>query len=236
MRVLVVIPLYNEEDSIVRVLDEVRRHAPADILVVDDGSTDRSPEILGNASGITLLCHEQNQGYGACLIRGFGHAVGRDYDAVVTIDADDQHEPALIPALVAELARTDIVSGSRYLAGSERGDEAPRDRMRINQLVTARICEVTGYSLTDAFCGFKAYRTSALAKLELDEPSYGMPLQMWIQAARRGLSVCEVAVGRIYPTPDRHFGGNLDRPCARLKYYVEVMRKEMRRWPRPCSS
>jgi glycosyltransferase involved in cell wall biosynthesis len=229
MRVLIVIPLYNEEDSIVRVLREVRRHTPADILVVDDGSTDRSPELLRGIGWIELFRHQENRGYGACLIRGFDHALALGYDAAVTIDADDQHEPALIPALVAELAEADIVSGSRYLAGSGRGQAAPPDRMRINQLVTSRINRLTGYSLTDAFCGFKAYRRRALAELELDESSYGLPLQMWLQAARHGLTVREVAVGRIYPRPDRHFGGNLDRPCVRLRSYLETMRKELRR-------
>jgi dolichol-phosphate mannosyltransferase len=229
MRVLIVIPLYNEEDSITRVLGEVRRHTPADILVVDDGSTDRSPELLRSIGWIALFRHRENRGYGACLLRGFNHALEHGYDTVVTIDADDQHEPALIPTLLAELNRADIVSGSRYLAGSERGQAAPADRMRINQLVTSRINQLTGFSLTDAFCGFKAYRSRALGELELDEPSYGLPLQIWIQAARHGLTVHEVAVGRIYPSPDRHFGGNLDRPCTRLRYYLETMRKELRR-------
>ena len=229
MRVLIVIPLYNEEDSIGRVLAEVRRHTPADVLVVDDGSTDGSPEVLRRVGWISLLRHRDNRGYGACLIQGFQHGLLHGYEAIVTIDADDQHEPALIPALCAGLAEADIVSGSRYLAGSERGQAAPPDRMRINQLVTSRINQLTGFSLTDAFCGFKAYRSRALAKLELDEPAYGLPLQMWIQAARRGLTVHEVAVGRIYPRPDRHFGGKLDRPCARLRYYLETMRKELGR-------
>jgi dolichol-phosphate mannosyltransferase len=229
MRVLIVIPLYNEEDSIGRVLGEVRRRTPADVLVVDDGSTDRSPEVLGRFGWISMLRHRDNRGYGSCLIEGFRHGREHGYDAIVTIDADDQHEPALIPALCAGLAEADIVSGSRYLAGSERGQVAPRDRMRINQLVTSRINQLTGFSLTDAFCGFKAYRARALAELELDEPSYGLPLQMWIQAARHGLTVHEVAVGRIYPRPDRHFGGKLDRPCARLRYYLETMRKELAR-------
>jgi glycosyltransferase involved in cell wall biosynthesis len=229
MRVLIVIPLYNEEDSIARVLGEVRRHTPADVLVVDDGSTDRSPDLLRSIGWITLVRHRENRGYGACLVRGFNHALEHGYDAVVTIDADDQHEPALIPTLLAKLGQADIVSGSRYLAGSERGQAGPLDRVRINQLVTARVNQLTGFSLTDAFCGFKAYRSPALGELELDEPSYGLPLQIWIQAARHGLTVHEVAVGRIYPRPDRHFGGNLDRPCARLKYYLETMRKELRR-------
>ena len=99
----------------------------------------------------------------------------------------------------------------------------PADRRRINQLVTEQLNERLGMNLTDAFCGLKAYRTSALAKLELRETGYAMPLELWVQAAKHGLCVEEAAVPLIYLDEDRSFGGALDAAEIRLQYYREVI-------------
>ncbi|MDQ7849427.1 MAG: glycosyltransferase family 2 protein [Armatimonadota bacterium] len=232
-RVLVVIPLFNEEGTLAQVLAEVRRAVPdADILVVNDGSTDRSAAILAEAQAqdpaLAVITHRENKGYGQSLIDGFAYALARGYDAVVTIDCDAQHEPRQIPQLLAALAGADIVSGSRYLDPGQGGDPPPADRLAINRETTVRLRELTGYPLTDAWCGFKAYRVSALRRLRLSEPGYGMPLQVWIQAARHGLRVAEVAVPRIYKNPQRRFWGGLDDAAARRRYYQEVLERELR--------
>ena len=143
-RTLIVIPLYNEEATLGRVLDEVRRAAPeaaaaADVLVVDDGSTDRSPAILRGYSETAVITHAQNQGYGQSLIDGFAYAIAEGYDAVVTIDCDEQHEPRQIPQFLAALESADIVSGSRYLDPTAGGDPAPPDRRRLNGEITSRL-------------------------------------------------------------------------------------------------
>ena len=230
-RTLVVIPLFNEAATLTRVLDEVRRSAPtADVLVVDDGSTDQSPAILRGYPEIAVITHAHNQGYGQSLIDGFAHAIAHGYDAVVTIDCDAQHEPRQIPQFVAALDDADIVSGSRYLDPDAGGDPAPTDRKRLNDDITARVRAITGYPITDAFCGFKAYRVEALRRLTLTEPSYGMPLQVWIQAAHYRLRVKELATPRIYKNPQRRFWGGLDVAAVRRQYYNDVLEREVQRW------
>ncbi len=230
-RSLVVIPVYNEEATLDRVLREVRRYAPdPDILVVDDGSTDRSPEILERHPSVLAIRHPTNQGYGQSLISGFAYAIDHGYDVVVTIDCDDQHEPRRIPDFLRALSSADIVSGSRYLDPSAPGDPAPPDRLRLNQEFTEHLRAITGYSLTDAWCGFKAYRVAALRKLRLTEPSYGMPLQVWVQAAYHGLAVLELPVARIYKNPNRRFWGGLDDRNTRRAYYLRVLESEVERW------
>lgn len=227
---LVVIPVYNEAQSIERVLTATKAAAQgADILVVDDGSTDGSAEILAGIEGIRVLRHPVNMGYGAALLDGFAYAREHGYERVVTMDCDEQHEPALIPEFLALAREWDVVSGSRYLVPQPpRLGQVPEDRRRINQLITQRINELTGYRLTDAFCGFKAYRVAALARLELTEKGYGFPLQFWIQAARAGLTVIERPVPLIYvPNFERRFGGELDDPEKRLAYYLDVIEKEV---------
>jgi len=228
----VLIPLFNEEATLAEVLAEVRRAVPAaDILVVDDGSTDRSGAILvAEAAGdprLTVITHPENRGYGAALIDGFAHAIARSYEAIVTLDCDAQHEPRQVPQFLAALADADIVSGSRYLDPAVGGDPAPPEREAINRETTACLRALTGYPLTDAWCGFKAYRTAALARMTLTEPGYGMPLQVWIQAARLGLRVKELPVPRIYKNPLRRFWGGLDDAAERRRYYREVLEREL---------
>jgi len=230
-RVLVILPLFNEAPTLARVLDQVRRWAPGrDVLVVDDGSTDASPVILRACPDIVVLTHLQNEGYGQSLIDGFAYALAHGYEAVVTLDCDEQHEPGQIPQFIEALAGADIVSGSRYLDPGSGGDPAPPDRRQLNEEITARLRDLTGYPITDAFCGFKAYRAEALRRFNLTEPSYGMPLQVWIQAAPHRLRVIELATARIYKNPERRFWGGLDDAAVRRQYYNRVLDAEVKRW------
>lgn len=232
MRTVVIMPLYNEENTLAQVLAEVRRRTGARIVVVNDGSTDGSAEVLrGSGLGIEVITHAQNEGYGQSLIDGFRYAIEREFDVAVTIDGDLQHEPGLIPRFIEESARFDIVSGSRYHPDAPGiQDPAPPDRQRINAETTRIINALTGYRLTDAWCGFKAYRVAGLARMHLDERSYGLPLQVWLQAARLGLTVTEIPVPRIYKNPSRRFWGGLDDPETRMTYYLSVIDREVSRW------
>jgi dolichol-phosphate mannosyltransferase len=223
-RLLTAIPVYNEASHVQRVLAEVRRFA-TDILVVDDGSTDGTAELLAHEPGIDLITHARNRGYGAALISAFAHALDADYDVLVTMDCDGQHEPSRIPVLLEALHDADIVSGSRYLRDFRQDTPAPSDRLAINRTITREINERHGLNITDAFCGFKAYRREALARFRITETGWGMPLQLWVHAARLGLRIKEIGVPRIYLDPKRAFGGVLNDADARLAYYRSVLAK-----------
>lgn len=201
----------------------------ADVLVVDDGSTDGTPRIVGRFPGIRVLRHPTNLGYGRALMDAFQWALRGGYRHLVTIDCDEQHEPELIPSFFATLAEGwDIVSGSRYLRPLPGEGQPPLDRLAINRAFTRRINELTGFGITDAFCGFKGYRVEALQRLHLAEPGYGMPLEVWVEAWRHGLSVVEVPVPLIYKVNfERRFGGSLDEPVMRRRYYEEVLRRAL---------
>src|SRR5690606_468974 len=110
------LPVFNEENHVLDVIAEVRRHCD-DVLVVDDGSTDRTPLLLRETEGITVIRHPRNLGYGAALRSAFEYTVEQGYDVLVTIDCDGQHQPRLIPELAAQVFPDndepwDIVSGS----------------------------------------------------------------------------------------------------------------------------
>lgn len=231
-----IIPIYNEAATVADVLAEVRRHAHGcDVLCVDDGSTDGTADILDAWPGILVLRHERNEGYGRSLIDGFAFAQAGGYSRMASIDCDLQHEPALLPSFMAALERSgaDVVSGSRYLAPSPGDDTAPKDRERINRIITERIDGITGWTLTDAFCGLKAYRVRSVARLRLDEPGYAMPLQFWLRAWQAGLVVVERPCSRIYNDSDRSFGADLDFPDRRLAYYQNVIDAELKRMGHP---
>jgi dolichol-phosphate mannosyltransferase len=121
----------------------------------------------------------------------------------------------------------DIVSGSRYLRDFRQNSSAPQDRFQINRQITSEINARFGLDLTDTFCGFKAYRREALDRLDITETGWGMPLQLWVQAARAGLRLKEVAVPRLYLDPNRAFGGVLNDAEERLAYYRSVIDAEV---------
>jgi glycosyltransferase involved in cell wall biosynthesis len=222
MRILTAIPVYNEAAHVRQVLAEVRRYA-RNILVVNDGSTDGTAELLDAERDVLRVDHCRNRGYGAALVSAFQFALDHDYDVLVTMDCDGQHEPSRIPVLLEAIDDADIVSGSRYLRDFRQDTPAPTDRRFINATITKELNARYGFDLTDAFCGFKAYRREALAKLNITEHGWGMPLQLWVQAARQGLRVKEIGVPRLYLDPTRAFGGVMNDPTERLAYYRAVL-------------
>jgi dolichol-phosphate mannosyltransferase len=233
MRTLVAIPVYNEEHHVRSVLDRVRQFAP-NILILDDGSSDRTPEILSElrpSYGFDLIRHEANAGYGRAIREIFSRAHRDQYDWVITMDCDDQHEPERIPDFLGAIEKNDldIVSGSRYLSNDAQWakDLPPGDRRAINATLTKEINTRLGFNLTDSFCGFKAHRVSAMHTLDITDDGYAFPMQLWVQAAANNLRVGEIPVELIYNDPNRTFGGGLDDPTTRLNHYRCVLYRAM---------
>jgi dolichol-phosphate mannosyltransferase len=227
-RTLTVLPVYNEVRHVGPVLDEVARYG-GEVLVVDDGSTDGTTALLAGRQGVHVVTHRHNRGYGAALVSAFEFALRGGYDVLVTIDCDGQHEPQRIPEFIRTCVEqeADIVSGSRYLAHFPGDSQPPEDRRRINTILTEELNRLLGLHLTDAFCGFKAYRVPILAKLEIRDPGYAMPLELWVQAAALGLKIVEIPVPLIYLEEARSFGGSLDNAAIRLKVYRQVLRRSL---------
>lgn len=220
--VLTALPVYNEQATVANVLTQVLAFSQ-NVLVVDDGSTDATPAMLSRFRSLHVIRHAANRGYGAALRSAFQHAIDSGYQTLVTIDCDGQHEPQRIPIFAESCDNCDIVSGSRYLQELPGGDPAPWDRRQINRVITEELNRRLGLHLTDAFCGFKAYRVEALRQLRISELGYAMPLQLWCQAARLGLRIRELAIPRIYLDANRSFGGPLDNARTRLQYYRQVI-------------
>jgi glycosyltransferase involved in cell wall biosynthesis len=221
-RFLTALPVYNEARHVPTVIDEVLRYSP-EVLVVDDGSTDGTSELLAKRRDVHVVRHPKNRGYGAALRSAFNFALYDDYDVLITIDCDGQHQPQLIPEFVTACDGVDIVSGSRYLQRFTGDSAPPEARRKINEQITGEINCRLGLKLTDAFCGFKAYSVPSLAKLDITEPGYAMPLQLWVQAAQQNFKIVELPVPLIYLEEARSFGGSLDNSHTRLRHYQEVI-------------
>jgi len=237
-RILIGIPVYNEETYVGRVLEEVQ-HYSDDILVVDDGSTDRTSTLLAQHP-VEVIRHTHNRGYGHSMQSMLRWARFEKFDWLITMDCDEQHEPAAIPRFIETIQRqdemrstgttgADIISGSRYLKVDPRDDDPPQERRAINQTITDELNQRLGLDLTDGFCGFKAYRIEACNRLALDIDGYDFPMQFWVQAVAHGLKVVEKPVRLIYHDPDRSFGGPLDVAAIRLDHYRETLYREITR-------
>jgi dolichol-phosphate mannosyltransferase len=230
VNLLIAIPVYNEIEHLAGVIRQVKAYAQ-DILLIDDGSTDGTSELLAARSDVKVIHHAKNAGYGQSLIDAFNFAGEHGYDWVITMDCDEQHEPAMIPEFIRHIETDcwDIISGSRYLRPRRDDDLPPGDRRRINQILTAAINDRLGLQLTDAFCGFKAHRVSSALRLNLDEAGYAFPMQLWPRAVAAGLRITEISVRRIYNDPNRQFGGGLDDADNRLRHYRQVLDREIAR-------
>ncbi|AKB16441.1 glycosyltransferase family 2 protein [Methanosarcina thermophila] len=150
--ITVVLPAYNEEVSIGSIVLLTSQYAD-NVIVVDDGSSDRTAEVAGKA-GAEVVRHETNRGKGAALKTGFTAAADLGADVIVTMDSDGQHNPAEIPRLVAPILKgeADMVNGSRYLNGLDKNTPAYR---RVGQTILDGVTNLnSGLRITDSQSGF----------------------------------------------------------------------------------
>jgi glycosyltransferase involved in cell wall biosynthesis len=190
MRVSVVIPALNEEEAIAGVVREVPRALVHEIIVVDNGSTDRTAA-LASAAGARVV-HEPVRGYGAACLAG-ALAAG-DADVLVFLDGDRNEDPRELPIVLAPVlaGQADLVIGSRARGGAAPGALTPQQRIG-NRVVTILLRLLYGLSLTD-IGPFRAIRTRVLRDLAMEHKTYGWPVEMIVKAARGGYLIVEVPV------------------------------------------
>lgn len=234
MNLLIAIPTYNEGRKVVDIIEQVKPFA-RQILIVDDGSKDETPQILAGRDDVRVLTHSPNQGYGQSLIDAFAYAAREGFDWLITMDADGQHEAESIPEFAREIAtgEWDLISGSRYLGARDGDDLPPPERRNVNHRITTILNNTFGMELTDSFCGFKAHRVSSMIEMGLTEAGYAFPLQLWPRVWGQKLRMKEIAVRRIYNDPNRTFGADLDDAERRFAHYVGVLNVELARLGRP---
>lgn len=194
MKTIVIIPAYNEEESIVNVLTDIPSAHVSEVIVVDNNSTDSTAERARNA-GATVLTEKQ-QGYGNACLKGIDYARNMSVlpDIIVFLDGDYSDHPEELPKIVAPIIEEnyDMVIGSRALGDREKGSMMPQQIFG-NWLATTLMRFIHRVHFTD-LGPFRAIRFSALEKIGMKDGTYGWTVEMQVKAAKHKLKSCEVAV------------------------------------------
>jgi len=194
-RVIVIVPALNEQETLAAVIADIRRDLGADVLVVDDGSIDRTAAIA-RCSGASVVRHPFNLGVGAALRTGFRFAEAHGYQIAMQIDADGQHDPQEAANLLERVeAGSDIVVGSRFASGSGEYRVAFARRTSM-KLLSAVLSRRIGRPITDTTSGFRAFSRSAIELFATQYPSAYLSdtVESLLIAHYNGLSVEEVPV------------------------------------------
>jgi glycosyltransferase involved in cell wall biosynthesis len=195
-----VIPALNAAPTVAGIARALRAALPQAVLVgVDDGSTDATRAELA-ATCDEVLAWNVNRGKGAALRAGFDRARELGAAAVLTIDSDGQHDPACAPAILAGLARADVVIGTR----SRDHTGMPVHRRVSNALSSAAISRCAGCEIADTQSGYRAIRRAVLDAVRAEGSRYEFETDFLIRAARQGFRIGGVAVPTIYGAPS-HF-------------------------------
>jgi dolichol-phosphate mannosyltransferase len=200
-RVLVVIPTYDEAETLEPLVTRLRASVPeADALVVDDGSPDGTGEIADRLAGadgqLHVLHRTEKAGLGAAYIAGFRWALAQGYDVVVEMDADGSHAPEELPRLLAALRDADLVIGSRWVPGGQTRNW-PLLRQVISRGGSLYSRVMLRFPVRDATAGYRAFRRSVLEHLKLDEVAsqgYCFQIDLAYKTWRDGFRVLEVPI------------------------------------------
>lgn len=194
---VVIVPVYNAEPTLAKVVKGVRRSLPRALIIgVDDGSTDGSRALLRTVADETIE-FDKNRGKGAALRAAFEKALEKGAAAVLTIDSDGQHDPAFAPAIVGALDRADIVIGTRDLSGAH----VPKHRRIANMISSAATRAVSGGKVRDSQSGYRAMKAEVLRKVHAIGDRYEFETDFIIRAARAGFTTVNVPISTIYGSP-----------------------------------
>lgn len=230
-RVLAVVPAFNEQESVGRTIEELTSVNPGiDVLVVDDGSGDHTARVARRAGAIVCQL-PYNLGVGGAMRAGYRYALRHDYDVAVQVDADGQHDPTYLKALVDELDTADIVVGARFAGEGDYQARGPRRwAMRLLAVTLTRLAH---HKLTDVTSGFRAANRRAIAIFADHYPAeyLGDTVESLVIAIRSGCTVRQIPVSmRI------RAGGRASQTPARAALYllravVALSLALVRRWP-----
>jgi dolichol-phosphate mannosyltransferase len=199
--VLVIIPTYNEAESLPLIVGRLRQAVPsAHVLVADDGSPDGTgaiaDEMAVDDGHVHVLHRTTKSGLGAAYLASFRWGTTRGYDVLVEMDADGSHRPEHLPAMLDALEGADVVIGSRWVPGGGV-ENWPRRRQWLSQGGNRYTQLMLGLGVSDATAGYRAYRSDALEQLDLDtvaSQGYCFQVDLTRRAVRAGLRVVEVPI------------------------------------------
>ena len=220
-RIIIGMPAYNEERNVASVVLLAQQYAD-EVIVLDDGSTDRTSKVA-KLAGATVIRHSENKGYGAAAQTIMTEARKRDPDVLVFIDADAQHNPDEIPSLVKAISQGfDVVIGSRRI-----GENPIPGYRRVGQKVLSYFGNVlSGRKLSDTESGFRAFSRKALTEITLKEQGMAACAEAISVASAKGLKITEIPVSVVYTRDGSTY--NPIRHGATVLHRIMVMISERR--------
>lgn len=191
---LVIIPAYNAAKTLSELISQIKhRHPDFEIAVVDDGSADESGDIA-RAAGAIVLTHDRNRGKGEALKTGFAYAVAHDYDVVITLDADLQHDPTEVQDFLNAYSDDRTI-----LVGVRRRDKTMPLARKVSNSLTSFVSSVfCGVRIFDSQSGFRLIPTTILKNITLSSSRFDLEPELLIKAARAGYDVKSVEISTIY--------------------------------------
>jgi glycosyltransferase involved in cell wall biosynthesis len=233
--IIVLMAAYNEEAALGHVLERMpdKVHGLAvRTVVLSDGSTDGTADVA-RAAGVEVIEFEQNRGKGAVLKSGLISIAGDPCSALVFMDADGQHDPEQLDALVTPVldGSADVVVGSRYMLDAGRGN-APWNRYAVRQAIQMALGLLLTTSVTDPFSGYRCLGPDAQRCIELTGDRYESELEMLFCAERHALKVSEIAIPKVYgqgfSKMGVRFGSILGRVDVVSRYVFTIIRESIR--------
>jgi glycosyltransferase involved in cell wall biosynthesis len=196
MNIWVVIPAYNEENNIIALLARLKeKNIP--VLVIDDGSIDRTYELASSHGSALVLRNEMNAGKGVSLRRAFSYLRINvpECEAVIVMDADNQHSPDEVDVFVRSLEQ-----GSLFVQGNRMNNHRgmPFIRVLTNRFMSSIISRICRQSVPDSQCGYRAIHMDVLRRFSLDSARYEIDSELLIKASRAGFMIDSVPVSSIY--------------------------------------
>ena len=206
LRVAALVPAYQAAAHLGEVLLGLAAlPEPPHVLVVDDGSRDATSQVA-RQFGADVHAFAGNRGKGHALLAGFERL--REFDAVITLDADGQHPPECLPAFVAAAASgADLVLGRRAMSG-----DMPPSRRFANRFSSGWCSAIAGQRISDSQCGYRLYRREVLAETPVRASRYEVETEMAVRAARMGFRVAEVEIPTVYGDETSHLSPTRDVP------------------------
>lgn len=210
MNICVLVPAYNEAEKLKKLLPQLKEYN-LDIIVIDDGSRDETSN-AAKESGVEVIRHEKNSGKGKALQTGFDFILKKNYDAVITMDADLQHDTCHIPEFIAayETDNADIILGDRML----RPENMPRLRYWTNRFTSGIISILTGCHMRDTQSGFRLIKREVLREVKLSTSRFDSESELLIKAVALGFKVASIPVRTIY----------FDDHGSNIKPFVDTLR------------
>jgi dolichol-phosphate mannosyltransferase len=206
----VIIPTYNERESLPQLIRQLMEISNVRVLVVDDGSPDGTGEIADSlsttfAGRLEVMHRPRPAGLGSAYIAGMQRAIGYQTDLIAQMDADLSHDVRYLPDLIAASANADLVIGSRYVPGGGVSNWS-LDRRLLSRFANLYVRTITGLSVRDATAGYRCWRRDTLKQLplgQLKSSGYSFQVEMLWETVRRGLRVAEVPIVFVERTQGR---------------------------------